>query len=49
MLRVFNMGVGFVLIVRPTFADSVVRQLERQREHPFIMGEVVKGSGQVKL
>ncbi len=49
MLRVFNMGVGFVLIVRPTFADSVVRQLERQGERPFIMGEIVKGSGQVTL
>ena len=49
MLRVFNMGVGFVLIVRPTFADSVVRQLNRQGEQAFIIGEVVKGSGQVIL
>jgi phosphoribosylformylglycinamidine cyclo-ligase len=49
MLRVFNMGVGFVLIVRPTFADSVIRQLNRQGERAFIMGKVVKGNGEVRL
>ncbi len=49
MLRVFNMGVGFVLIVRPTFADSVVRQLNRQGERAFIMGNISKGTGAVRL
>ncbi len=49
MLRVFNMGVGFVLIVRPTFADSVVRQLNRQGERAFEMGSIVKGNGEVRL
>ena len=49
MSRVFNMGVGFVLIVRPTFADSVVRQLNRQGERAFIMGEIAKGSGQIRF
>ena len=27
MMRVFNMGVGYVLIVRPTFANSIHEQL----------------------
>ncbi len=49
MLRVFNMGVGFVLIVRPTFADSVVRQLNRQGERAFIMGKISQGTGTVRL
>ncbi len=49
MLRVFNMGVGLVLIVRPTFADSVVRQLNRQGERAFIMGKISKGTGSVRL
>jgi phosphoribosylformylglycinamidine cyclo-ligase len=49
MFRVFNMGVGFVLIVRPTFADSVVRQLRRAGEDAFVLGEVVKGKGKVRL
>ena len=49
MRRVFNMGVGFVLIVRPTFADSVVRQLSRLGEQAFVMGRIVRGSGSVCL
>jgi phosphoribosylformylglycinamidine cyclo-ligase len=49
MLRVFNMGVGLVLIVRPTFAHSVVRQLNRLGEQAFVMGRIVRGSGKVRL
>ena len=29
MDRVFNQGIGFCLIVRPDFADSITRQLKR--------------------
>jgi phosphoribosylaminoimidazole (AIR) synthetase len=43
------MGIGYVLIVRPTFADSIVRQLKRDGEQAFIIGEVVKGEGNVRL
>jgi phosphoribosylformylglycinamidine cyclo-ligase len=49
MRRVFNMGVGLLLIVRPTFANSVVRQLNRLGEQAFIMGRIVRGSGTVCL
>lgn len=49
MDRVFNMGVGFVLIVRPAFADSVVRQLRRDGEHAFMLGDVVRGKGKVRM
>lgn len=49
MFDVFNMGIGYTLIVRPTFADSVVRKLRRAGEQAWIAGEVVKGSGQVVL
>lgn len=49
MYRVFNMGIGYVLIVRPTFADSIVRQLNRMGERAFVIGEVVKGQGKVRL
>lgn len=47
MRRVFNMGIGYVLIVRPSFASSVVKQLTRLREDPVIMGEIVRGDGRV--
>ena len=49
MFRVFNMGVGFVLIVRPAFCDSVVRQLRRLGEDAFIMGRIVGGKGHVRM
>ena len=45
MYRTFNMGVGFVLIVRPENADSVRQALGLAGEVCFAMGEVVAGEG----
>ena len=49
MFRVFNMGIGYVLIVRPAFADSIVRQLNRLGEQAFVLGKIVNGKGNVRL
>lgn len=49
MFRVFNMGVGFVLAVRPTFADSVLRQVRKLGERAAIIGEITSGNGDVSL
>jgi phosphoribosylformylglycinamidine cyclo-ligase len=49
MYRVFNMGIGYVLIVRPTFADAAVRRLKRYGEDARVIGTVVKGTGRVRL
>jgi phosphoribosylformylglycinamidine cyclo-ligase len=49
MFRVFNMGIGYVLIVRPAFADSIMRQLNRLGERALVLGKVVKGKGNVRL
>jgi len=49
MDRVFNLGVGYVLIVRPTFAESVVRRLTALGERAWLAGEIVEGGGRVKL
>jgi phosphoribosylformylglycinamidine cyclo-ligase len=49
MFNVFNMGVGYVLIVRPSFADSILKHLKRSGEEAFLMGEIVQGSGTVRL
>lgn len=49
MLNVFNMGIGYVLIVRPTFADSVVEKLAKYGEEPTVIGEISKGTGQVRI
>ncbi len=48
MDRVFNMGVGYCLVVRPSFADAVARKLEKSGETVHRLGEIVAGSGQVR-
>jgi phosphoribosylformylglycinamidine cyclo-ligase len=49
MYRVFNMGIGYVLAVRPAFADSIIAHLKQSSEHAVVIGEVTKGSGKVHL
>ena len=49
MARVFNMGIGFCLIVRKNFADSIAGQLERLGERPRMIGRIVRGSGRVMV
>lgn len=49
MLKVFNMGVGYTLIVRPHFADAIQKQLTRSGETVYRLGEIVKGSGKVRI
>ena len=49
MYKVFNMGIGYVLVVRPSFADSITAHLHELGERPVVLGEITKGSGQVHL
>jgi phosphoribosylformylglycinamidine cyclo-ligase len=49
MFRVFNMGVGYVLIVRPHFAEAVVEKLTKLGETVMTLGEVTPGTGQVRI
>ncbi len=48
MYRVFNLGIGYCLIVRPAFADSIAEQLTKLGETVHVIGQVVKGSGVVR-
>ena len=43
MYHVFNMGIGFTLIVRPQFVDSIRRQLTRAGSENWIVGSVKSG------
>ena len=49
MYRVFNMGVGYTLIVRPHFAEGVTERLREAGEAVFRLGEVVRGHGEVRI
>lgn len=49
MLRVFNMGIGFAMIVNPYFADSIQRQLAAQRIASTVIGEIREGEKGVQF
>ena len=47
MFRVFNMGVGMVLVVDPDHAGEILALLRQQRERAFPIGTVQKGGSGV--
>ncbi len=58
MMRVFNMGIGLVIVVPPFYADAVVRRINRTRLSKVkgsgcfraaIIGEVAKGARKVRF
>lgn len=49
MDKVFNMGIGYVLIVRPHFADAIADKLRKQGETVSMLGRIVGGTGRVVL
>ena len=49
MFRVFNMGIGFVLIVAEDFADSVTKKLTRYGERVYKIGRITTGTGKAVL
>ena len=49
MDRVFNQGIGFVMIVGRFFAESIQRQLAEDRVPAYVIGEVRKGEAGVEF
>jgi phosphoribosylformylglycinamidine cyclo-ligase len=49
MLRVFNMGIGYCLVVRPHFAEAIAERLERLGERVYRIGRIARGTGKVRL
>jgi phosphoribosylformylglycinamidine cyclo-ligase len=47
MFRVFNMGIGFVLIVAEDFADSIADKLTKSGETVYKIGKITAGDGSV--
>ena len=48
MLKTFNCGVGFCLVINPKNLNSVIRYFGRNFK-PYIIGKIVKKSKKVKL
>lgn len=49
MYRVFNMGIGFVLIVAEDFAGSITKKLSSYGEKVYRIGRISSGTGKVVL
>lgn len=49
MFRVFNMGIGFVLVVAGDFADSIMKKLTTFGEKVYKIGRITAGTGRVIL
>jgi len=49
MDRVFNNGIGFVMIVSPYYADSIRTQLQEEHFPTFVIGEVHEGEPGVEF
>ena len=48
MFRVFNMGIGLVLIVADYYAEAIARYLRTEVKVPaWVIGEVVAGDREV--
>jgi len=49
MYRVFNMGIGMVIAVKPADADASLRILKQKGERPRVVGQIVRGRGGVQM
>jgi phosphoribosylformylglycinamidine cyclo-ligase len=49
LYQVFNMGIGMVIVVDGEQADAVMRWLRPPAEKAWVIGEVVKGRGEVHV
>ena len=49
LYQVFNMGIGMVAIVSADQADAVLRFINAQKHQAWLIGEVVKGSGEARV
>src|SRR3954451_14432287 len=47
MYRVFNMGIGLVLVVSPYYAESIQQQLAKSGHASWLIGQAVEGTAEV--
>ncbi len=49
MDRVFNLGIGFVMVVSPTFAESIIHQLQKLGHTATAIGQITAGAQGVEF
>jgi len=49
LYHAFNMGIGMVAIVAPDLVDAVLKAIKASHRKAWLIGEVVKGSGETRI
>jgi len=49
MYRVFNMGIGMVIAIRPDDAATAMKILSKSGERPRVIGRIIRGNGRVQM
>jgi len=49
MFRVFNMGIGMVLVVSPASVGPIMRSLRRAKQPCYLIGEIVAGEHKIVM
>lgn len=49
MYRVFNMGIGMVLVAEPEISGEILRTCQEHGYRAHIIGKIVEGSGKIKV
>jgi phosphoribosylformylglycinamidine cyclo-ligase len=49
LYQVFNMGIGMTVIVAAEVADQVLKFIRAQKQAAWVIGEVVKGTGEARV
>jgi phosphoribosylformylglycinamidine cyclo-ligase len=49
MYRVFNMGIGLVLVIQSDHAAQAINTLKNEGESPYRIGEIIHGEGGVQI
>ncbi|NIM97490.1 MAG: phosphoribosylformylglycinamidine cyclo-ligase [candidate division Zixibacteria bacterium] len=49
MFKVFNMGIGLILVISQKDTDRILKRLSSLKETAYLIGEITAGKGKVKL
>ena len=49
MFKVFNMGIGLILVISQKDTDRILKRLSSLKETAYLIGEITAGKGEVKL
>jgi phosphoribosylformylglycinamidine cyclo-ligase len=49
LYQVFNMGIGMTVVVAATQAKAVLKFIQSRKQQAWVIGEVVKGSGEARV